>query len=262
MTCVSLLTILLSWNRPELLEQTINSYHKTITCTFKLVVVDNGSDTETTHLLSELSQKFDFDVLYLEENIGGEAFNLILDRDYNYKYVHFSENDLEYLPGWDEQIIKKLNLFHQIGQISLFSPVPQTEIGEIWEAKNAKLISREGLSFYITDQNVGTSSVVRKELIEQGLRWSNFESGQWRFPADGQFSGDVRRLGWYVAWNDRYLVTNWGHNIQEFEKNLEYYLSNYKAKTWFSIEGLKERLLKNGYRLVEDGEKSKLIKID
>lgn len=259
---MEILSIILNWNRPELLERTVVSYFNTISSSYKLIVLDNGSDESTRAILRELSSKYGFEAFFLDRNHGGEAFNFILDLGIDCKYVHFSENDIEYQPGWDVCVLEKMDNIYQIGQLSLFSPFPQLEIGEVWEEKDAKLFERDIHSFYLTNKNVGTTCVVRKELIDLGLRWKNYESGDWRFPSDGEFSSDVRKMGWYVAWNDRYLATNWGHNIIEFQKNLNYYIENYRAKTWFSIDGFSKRLQKNGFKLQIENGQYKISKSD
>ena len=59
-----------------------------------------------------------------------------------------------------------------------------------------------------------------------------------RLPNDGSYSVRIRRLGLVVAWNDTYVATNWGHNVEEWNSNLSYYLANYKSKAWVGLDGL------------------------
>ena len=77
-----------------------------------------------------------------------------------------------------------------------------------------------------------------------------------KFPNDRAFSRAVKSHGYQVAWNDHSTVINWGHNVEEWIDNLEYYISNYKSKPWIGINGFKQLLLENGYELIED-EKGK-----
>jgi len=49
-----------------------------------------------------------------------------------------------------------------------------------------------------------------------------------------------------LAWNDKYVVFNLGHNVKEWIKDLDYYLENYRAKSRVGEIGLKKRLHKNG----------------
>ena len=55
-----------------------------------------------------------------------------------------------------------------------------------------------------------------------------------------------------VAWNDKYLVNNLGHNVEEFKTDLQYYIANYEAKNWLGLDGFKERLEAHGYYLLTD----------
>jgi glycosyltransferase involved in cell wall biosynthesis len=251
---VDMLTVMLSWNRPVLLEQTVRSYYRTVSVNHELIVVDNGSEEETITSLRQLEREYGFRAVYCKQNIGGLAFNLFLD-DTNCGFVHFSENDIEYRPGWDTELLHKLAVFPEVGQISPFAPVPQYELGEIAGEKPATLITRGSDSVFLAAQNVGTTCIVRNELIKLGLRWENYVRHEFHFPADGMLSLNVKRFGWEVAFNDRYVVMNWGHNIKEFQRETAYYVSNCLAKDWLLISGWEKRLKKSGFRLVctEDG---------
>ena len=82
-----------------------------------------------------------------------------------------------------------------------------------------------------------------------------------KFPADLKFSQRIRELGYWVAWNDKYTVINWGHNVQEWQNNLEYYIKNYESKDNIGIEEMKNRLIENGYDLIQETNgKYKIVK--
>lgn len=262
---VTLLTVLLSWNRPRMLEQTIESYLDTVSVPYRLVVVDNKSDDETVECLQSLSTKHGFEVIFLQENMGGRAYNIVLEREVGYRFVHFSENDLQYLPGWDRELLMKFECFPGIGQISPFSPLAQTDDGEIAGGRPpSHLVSHGQYSLFIAHKNVGGTSVVRRELVETGLTWSNLSRGNmFKFPNDSLFSQDIKKLGWGVAWNDRHLCVNWGHNISELRANLAYYIENYRSKPGLGIDGLRRRLNAAGYELIRhDGNYQIIDKTD
>lgn len=249
---MKLLTIILSWNRPKLLKKTIESYINATIYPYDLIVVDNGSDKETINTLKNLSQKYKFRIELLDKNYGGLAFNHVLKKiNLNqYDYIHFSENDIEFLKNWDTILIKKLELFSEVGQISPFSPFPQSHKGEFSWKKLATISTKKNQSIYIAKNNVGTSSIVRRKIIQQGIKWTNINTKQgFKFPNDGQFSRNIKKLGWKVAFNDKYVVTNWGHNINEISNNLNYYIKNHKSK---SFKKFQDKLLSFGYKLVKD----------
>lgn len=252
---IKLLSILLSWNRPILLARTIESYFNNTSTPHRLIIVDNGSQHETITMLEKLSECNELEVVYLAENEGGAAFNRILDT-LNlklYKYVHFSENDMEYLPNWDTELIQKLSSFPEIGQLSPLSPFPQTMEGEYSWEKDAIIVSRNNRSIYLAKHNVGTTCLVRREILEAGLRWENIITKEGlRFPHDGRFSRQIKKLGWKVAFNDQYVVKNWGHTIDELQRDLDYYIRNHKGK---SFHRFRERLKELGYLLQEENGK-------
>ena len=87
---------------------------------------------------------------------------------------------------------------------------------------------------------------------ERGARWTTKTRGNFRFPRDGRFSGAVKALGYFVAWNDAYVVRNLGHNIEEFKSRLPYYIENYTAKPRKGVEHFDRLLRAHGHRLVRD----------
>ncbi|WP_171016834.1 glycosyltransferase family 2 protein [Pseudalkalibacillus caeni] len=256
---LELLSIILSWNRSELLEKTIRSYLETVSVPHRLVVVDNASDPTTIECIKSLQDQYKFKVKFLRKNVGGNAFNIVLDEEDVdlFKFVHFSENDVEYLPGWDLDLISKFASFPELGQLSPFSPYPEKGKGEVWTPKRARKVCRENKTVYMA-RTVGTTCVVRKEIIQNGLRWRTHRRG-FLLPKDRHFSIQIKKLGWRVAWNDRYVATNWGHNIKSFQENPDYYVQNYNSKK-VKIKGFQKRLRKEGYQLIEKDDGSYDIK--
>lgn len=113
----------------------------------------------------------------------GEALNIGIERSRG-RYVHVSENDIEYLPGWDQTLLAKLRTFPNLGQLSPYSPFPQAAEGEIWADKPAQPWSKDGMSIYVADKNLTTTRVVPREVYERGVRWEA-RSGKYRFPKTG-----------------------------------------------------------------------------
>jgi GT2 family glycosyltransferase len=61
---MKLLTVIVSYNRPELLRRTVRSYRKTVTLDHHLLIVDNRSDAKTRRWLRACG----VDVIFLPEN--------------------------------------------------------------------------------------------------------------------------------------------------------------------------------------------------
>lgn len=249
---VVLSTVVLNWNRADLLARTIESYLSTVTVPYELVIVDNGSADESPRLIAAACEGHpNHQAVLLDENLGGEALNVGIERCRG-RYVHVSENDIEYLPGWDRTLLAKLRAFPNLGQISPYSPFHQAAEGEIWTDRPASHWSKDGMTVYVAERGLTTTCVVPREVYERGVRWTTKGNEEFRFPRDARFSAAVKALGYVVAWNDVYVVKAAGHNIDEFKNRLPYYLKNYAAKPGKRIEGFDRRLRDHGYRLVQD----------
>lgn len=247
-----LTTIVLNWNRAHLLEKTLRSYVETVSVDHEIIVVDNGSDDGSAEVIQTMGlARSNYRVVMLPSNIGGEALNIGIAQARG-EYIHISENDIEYLPGWDAELLRKFERFPELGQLSPFSPFPEIDRGEVWVEKPAEPLTREAVTIYVAEGNLGTTCIFRRRVWDAGVRWKNYESRGFKFPADHAFSLDVKALGYLVAWNDRYVVVNWGHNIREMAANPAYYVENYSAKPWLGLEGWRDRLKDHGFRLVVD----------
>ena len=186
-------TIILNWNRADLLRKTVESYLETIKGEFELFIVDNASTDASHDYLRELDSQGQATVLFLESNVGGDAFNRALPLTRG-DLVHFSANDLVFLPGWSEHAVAAFETFSDLGQLSLFADVPTDD--EAWEQKPADARLSKGKMLYEARGNVSASSVLRALLFrERRLRVETLENGPLRFPADGKLSMDVKAAG-------------------------------------------------------------------
>jgi glycosyltransferase involved in cell wall biosynthesis len=109
-------TIILNWNRAALLRKTVESYLETIKGGFELFIVDSASIDASHDYLRELDSQGLATVLFLEKNVGGDAFNRVLPLTRG-DLVHFSANDLEFLPGWSEHAVAAFETFADLGQL-------------------------------------------------------------------------------------------------------------------------------------------------
>ena len=255
--------MILSWNRAHLLDRTVHSLLSTISVGYELFIVDNASTDRSRAVIESVcgTQPNHHSVLMPSNIPGGEAANIGMKRAQG-RYIMLSENDVEYHRGWDTELLRRFEVFPELGQLSPYSPFPQVEAGEVWEKKPAALLTRDGLSIYVAEGNVTTTSMIRREVYDRGARWVSYGNGRFKFPADGQFSADVKKLGYLVAWSPRYVATNWGHNIEEMQENVEYYVENYSSKSWFGLEGYMKRLRQHGFRLVMTGGKYSIVRAE
>lgn len=232
--------VVLSWNRLDLLRTTVLSLLANTHCPFEMFIIDNNSSEDCTKWIRFISKNHrSIQPIFLDENIGGEAINFGLEEATG-SFILISENDLEYLPDWDINMLIPFFCFKALGQISPFSPFPMIEMGEIWSEKAYKSIRIEGLELKVAAQNVGSSSLIRKQIIEAGVRFENLKTRDEfvKFPADAKFSAEIKLRGYWVAWSNEYQVINWGHIENSWQKSSGYYRNNWKAKAQSRIDGL------------------------
>jgi hypothetical protein len=192
---------------------------------------------------------------------GGESINLGLAQA-KFPYLHISENDYEYLPEWDKELLSKFDTFEKLGQLSVLGADSEMPLGEIRGKFPSTPVTKNGKTILLADDNVVTTSMIRREIWDKGLRWSsiNQPNTPFQFPADGEFSNMVKQMGYWVAWNDKYVVINHGHNVAEWQQHPDYYVENYRSKSWLGENGMRKRLNENGYELVNENGRYKIIK--
>lgn len=256
-------TVVLNWNREHLLRITVESYLATVTVPYELIIVDNASTDGSAAYIRDICERDRrHRAIFLKRNYGGRALNSGL-RVARGQLLHTSENDIEYLPGWDVELLSKFESFPELGQLSPFGHLPETSRGEVWEHLPASELTRGNRTIYVTETNITTTAICRREVWDRGFRWGTVRPvpGQpFRLPSDMLASIFVRDLGYLVAWNDRYTVINWGHNVDEWQEHLDYYVGNYRAKPWLGIDGMRRRLQERGFDLVEEAGKRQIVR--
>ena len=240
-------TIVLNWNRAELLFKTLESYKKTLSVPYEIFIIDNASSDHSKAIINDFCDKTPHaNAIFLPNNIGGEAINIGLEKALG-KFIHISENDLEYLPNWADKAIDLFENFPSLGQLSLFGPLPTDEVlGGVGAIPPSQLRHSHGRIVYELSKNSGTSCVIRREILEQGIRIHSLPEREGIiFPNDGLLSRDIKKAGYIVARFEHDLVINVGHTVKELKNRPEYYLKSYRAKPWFGGEAkLKEKLEK------------------
>lgn len=242
-------TALLNWNRLDLLKRTLDSYLATITVPYELLIVDNGStDGSREYIEAMCAGRRNHQCLLNAENIGGEALNLAIERC-TAPYIHITENDVEYLPHWDTELLAKLKVFPEVGQLSLFAP----------GGNPVTALSRSGMSINIAETNITNTWVGPRAVYasSNGPRWTTHGNETVHFPSDARFSRAVKAAGFVPAWNDVNLAINLGFRAEEFLFRLPYYLESYAARPGTparpgGLQALDRRLRGFGYQLVQD----------
>lgn len=168
-------TVLVSHNRPDLLWRTVKSYTQTKDDGCELFIVDNGSDAETAELLQKIETMGLACFVALQENrYPGWATNFgwALAPE-TARFLHRSDNDIEYLPGWPDEVRMAFEFspINNLGQISM-----RTDEEELYQ------------------DAVGGNNVIRRDVWEKGVRYTEepWSSVPWE---DGDFNQRVRKAG-------------------------------------------------------------------
>lgn len=237
-------TIILNWNRAELLEQTLRSFAETTAEPFELTVIDNASSDNSREVIEE-GRRFipSLRTSYHDENLGGEALNAAIERATG-NLIHINENDIVLLPDWRDHVVEAFRVFSGLGQLSLFSGVPTDDYPG--EPQPSTLRFSSGKIVYEAHGNVGSSSILRAELFRvHGIRVHNVpqrDPDAFKFPDDGRLSADVKANGYWCAWSDRRYIRNLGHDPKEFNRDPDYYRRNYASKPSIGIAEWSERV--------------------
>lgn len=170
-------SVIISFNRLELLQQCYQSYKETVSLPHTLVIVDNRSNNATRRWLTAEVSPHD-KVIFLEHNrFPGYACNRGWETmPPETTFLHRSDNDFAFLPGWCDNFLSKFRDVHT-GQVGLRT-------------------SKEEMG---ATSNVGGNNVIRRELWDKGLRYDERPWGDGYPPGwteDSLFSPEVIKLGY------------------------------------------------------------------
>jgi glycosyltransferase involved in cell wall biosynthesis len=172
-------TVFITYNRLELTKRAIESYLETVgEYVDRPLVVDNGSTDGTVEWLLKY-EPVDF-ILLKENHYPGHATNRgWSDVRRNATHLHRADNDMEFLPGWCEEV-ERIFQNPKVGQVGL-----RTDEEE-----------------QFVQRNTGGNCVIRRELWDQGLRWDERPWPELRkkggdgWTEDSFFSPAVKKLGY------------------------------------------------------------------
>ena len=195
-------TVVVSYKRPELLLLTLESYLDTVSGPYRLIVVDNGGCPEAL----EVAAEFDVYTIELGENrFPGYATNVGWDY-LGGDLLHRSDNDVEYLPGWCDEVTHCFEADPSLGQLGL------------------RTVEEEG-----AHPNVGGNCVVRSEVFER-VRWQ--ETG-WQPRVRGEdyfFTRGVQDAGYTWTRVSTPCIVHRGAQWPDRPSDDPYYVEANKAK--------------------------------
>jgi glycosyltransferase involved in cell wall biosynthesis len=193
---MKMITCVITHNRLDYTKKTIESYLDTTKVEDRyLIVVDNASSDGTQDYLS--STKGIDQILFNSENkFPGAAVNSGWDFALQRRvadFLHRSDNDVEYTPGWMDYVCNIFEKMPEIGQLGLLT---FEENGGNGMELNIDLQDR--LGFYLNTHyggNIGGVCVIPLKVWNHGVR---YQETIWRPGAneDFYFSQDIRNYGY------------------------------------------------------------------
>jgi len=106
--------ITLSWDNREYTEAFIKSIRKNTTLPYELIIVDNGSEKNTQHWVQKVADRS----ILFDENLGfPKGFNEGI-KIAKGEYLLLANNDTEFPPNWDKQLIETMENYPNVGIVS------------------------------------------------------------------------------------------------------------------------------------------------
>lgn len=153
------------WNQSEFTRECIDNIIKNTHYPYRLILIDNGSDSDTKTYLENLKQdkRAEAVVIRNEENLGFvKAVNQGLQIS-NAPYVCILNNDTIPAPGWLERMIA---FAERHGDIGLINPQCDGHLDTPID-KYAEILSKHKDEYMELNQCQGFCMLVRRNLIEK-----------------------------------------------------------------------------------------------
>ncbi len=209
-------TVMVTYNRLESTQQSIESYLDTVTVPHSLTIVDNGSTDGTVEwLLDEFpfglwdrceDGKQQCYVMCLAENkYPGYACNYGWENaPADATHLQRADNDWTFLPGWCHQVERAFR-DPKVGQVGLRTQKEEPVV-----------------------YNVGGNNIIRRELWDAGLRyderpWTELPAGH---SEDTYMSPAVEAMGW--KWVRVRQPCIRGNSVESHDD--PYYQASYRAR--------------------------------
>ena len=197
------------WNQMALTRRCIDSLRQKTPVSFRMILIDNGSDRGTRQYLENLAATSPEGVILIRnaENRGYiRAVNQGLSKS-SAPYVCLLNNDIEVTAGWLERLLRFSDTHPEVGLLNcLQNHDPGRARPENLEAFARAQVQEEG-KWEELDHTTGGCLLIRREVLQQiGFLDENFGMGHWEdndYARRAQARGYrcVRLLDTYV-WHD------------------------------------------------------------
>jgi len=175
-------TVVVSYKRHDLTRQCVESFQDTVTIPYTIVVVDNGSPPETVKALRKLKVP----LLELDQNYyPGFATNRGWERaPDSATLLQRSDNDTLYLPHWCDEMVEA---FERNPKVMQYGPVAAGD--EPFTA--------------MSHWPVGGNSIIRRQIYDEGLRYTEVPWPELRVIEEQQLTHDVWGRGYERVFGTR-----------------------------------------------------------
>jgi glycosyltransferase involved in cell wall biosynthesis len=228
---MKLLTVLITYNRLKYTKRTLNSFIKTVSEPYFLVVVDNSSDDGTQEWLKKEHARGKFNLLILNDDnfYPGKATN----QGWEVGILAYPEathlcridNDMLFAPDWTTKANQYFEAIHDLGQLGL----EHTAI----EGHEDSAQTIKGMSINPWPGNVGGPNIISRAVWDKGLRydetpWHHDKSNVMPTPQeDCRFSVEIAKAGFLFGHATDKLAwtfadeSNWSDYPQYYKKTMK-----------------------------------------
>jgi GT2 family glycosyltransferase len=228
------------WNQLEYTKECLTFLFKSTSFPFRLIIVDNASDTQTAQYLDSVKEKSPEQVSLIRnnENMGFvKAVNQGIKKS-SAPYVCLLNNDTRVAEGWLTEMVKVAEAGEDIGIVNPYSNTLGFKLkrGQSLEAVARELKSCSGEYFRLPWACGFCMLIKRKVLREVGLFDEVYGMGNFE---DADFSKRAQQLGYnavcarsaYVYHRERRSFIKRKSFDQDFEHNRQIFF-----KKWGKIE--------------------------
>lgn len=256
--------ILLSWNNPHLLKNCVESVLKNTLSPARLIIVDNGSDSQTIRYLRSLkgTASLPIEILYNSTNEGFAKGNNLGIRHSTAPYVCLLNNDTVVAPGWLGILISAAQTDPIIG---IVNPASNSFGGGHAQGNLASVEAyarsrTEPVRVIEMGSAIGFCFLIKRAVIDAiGLLDEQYEKAYYE---DADYSLQAKKAGFtcvmatgaYVYHLEKASSGGETRNIDFIQKNRQRFLEKwgeaqralcplYLEKSWVASDQLRETLL-------------------
>jgi len=188
--------ILPNYNSSKFIVKTIDSILKQTYKNWKLIIVDDFSDTKTKNILKKIPKRKNIKVFFLNKNHGaGYCRNFAIKKS-NSPYVAFIDSD----DVWEKNKLKKQIIFMKKNNFS-FSYTDYKTFDE--KKRKVNNPSKINYSYFLRNTSIATSTMMIKRNIIGNIKFTNTKICE-----DFFFKCKLLKKVGYAFCLKQYLTTN------------------------------------------------------